>query len=427
MTITHIVSHIGGGVKSVLLDWLYEDKTNKHIICCLNYTSDQDIKKCNDYKIELYDYCSNKYNLITDNINKSDVVILHYWNFPLMLKFLIEYTFPDCRLIVWNHISGLFAPNVLLKKLYDISDRFVFTSKISYKSKMIKSLSKQELSKVDCIRSTAKIDKYRIVEFKEHTGFNILYIGTLDFSKMSCEYVDYCYEIYKQFPDSTFTVCGSGTNECDLKTRVKVLGLEEVFTFTGLVSDIRPYIERADIFLYLLNKQHFGTGEQILGETLASGLIPIVFNNNAESEIVFNDYNGFVIKDKQELVEKIKLIRNSAEIRRIISNRAKKIANELYDFEYMKKQWKDTFKSVMPIEKTKKKFDCSNSEGYSCFIESLDSQVEAFNRCLYSDKIESIKKLFNSSYIWKSKSKGTVYQYLQFFPEDAYLNLWSNL
>jgi hypothetical protein len=58
--------------------------------------------------------------------------------------------------------------------------------------------------------------------------------------------------------------------------------------------------------------------------------------------------------------------------------------------------------------------------GHKIFIESLGE----YGSVLEKDVKEDIRALFNSNLQWKSKSKGSVIQYLESFPEDALLQKW---
>jgi hypothetical protein len=63
--------------------------------------------------------------------------------------------------------------------------------------------------------------------------------------------------------------------------------------------------------------------------------------------------------------------------------------------------------------------------GSAIFMESLGSEAKPFRD--YVDAVNNIKKLFLNNPQWQSQAKGSVRQYLQYFPSDGYLREWEKL
>ena len=436
MKILHISSHYGGGVFTVLSAWTSKDKENEHSLTCFGYVSDNNKSKFTESNILVYDNCDKEF--IYEQVKLADIVLIHYWNYPLMIDFLYSFEFPKCRLIFWSHVSGLNLPYVISDNVIELSDKFIFTSPISYRADDIHLLEDCHRNKLDVIMSTGGVDNYYNVTKKDHSTFNILYVGTLDFAKLKIDFVKICYEILKVKTTKKikFIICGSGSSEKEIKQQVKNFGIEDYFEFTGLVDNINPYLAVADLFLYPLEPSHFGTGEQSICHAMSVGVIPIVFNNPCEAHIVKNGISGFIVDTVGGCVAVVHAIIENKIDTNTISQNAIKSSMELYSLDDMILKWNKVFDETLQLPKTTKKlttkFRSRFNKGFELFIESLGNQGRLFNSYIikkqdFKNSKFLLKKLLNSNPQWKSKSKGSLNQYLEFYPDDEYLLEWNSM
>jgi L-malate glycosyltransferase len=424
MKILHLVPHMGGGVKTVLLNWIQNDKENKHDIISFGYADDEVKQKCLMNDIYLYDQAKSSIIIaIMEDYTDLDVVIIHYWNFPLLIDFLINNTLPPCRIITWCHMAGLYAPYTIPEKIIEYSDKFVFTSPISYSSDTIKN-NLIPMSKLDCIWSTGGT-KYKDVIKKEHEGFNILYVGTLDFSKLRKDFLIICQEILNKIPEAKITICGDGAHKSFLQTQVSCFNLQDNIKFEGLVSDLTPYFEVTDIFLYPLQEKNFSTCEQVLCESQCVGIPAIVFNNPNEKEIIFQGINGFIVDNIEQCINGIIGLYKDIEYRNKLGENAKQLAVKKYSTSKMIDDWNRVFKDIIQLPKKEREWNTDFLTMYGIgtinFIESLDENTANLFHEYISSK-RRLNKLFESNPQWYSKSKGSIYQYLEYFPDDIWLD-----
>lgn len=384
----HITPHLGGGVGSVLLNWLSKDKTFCHSIITLDFANTNAVSVCKKHKILLYSQPDTQQ--IFKLINSSDIVILHFWNHPILYDFIIRNQLPPCRLIIWAHISGLEPPNVITQKILEYPDKFIYTTPIS-----------QEIGDNDVILSTSGVEKFENLQFHHHDGFTAGYIGTVDYAKMHPKYI----ETLSKTNTDKFIIVG-GDNE-------KLISQEadSRFIFTGKVADIRPYLSQMDVFAYLLNPKHFGTAEQVLQEALAAGVVPVVLNNKCEQSLVFHGKTGLVANNLDEYISYINLLKRNENLRKRLSKNAKIYAKKHFSLKKLIERWNEEFTSIIEISKTEKvwKIQKQNVTSYDIFLESLGTYSDLF--MLKSNK--QIKTILNQSN-WQSASKGTPKQYLQF-------------
>ena len=125
-------------------------------------------------------------------ISDSDIIIIHWWNHPLLYDLLVRDRLPKCRLIIWSHNSGLFPPGAFTKKILEYPDLFVFTTPLSFEVEEIKKLSDNQRNNLRVIWSTGGIEHVKNIKPQFHKGFNIGYIGTVDYCKLHPDFLQLC-------------------------------------------------------------------------------------------------------------------------------------------------------------------------------------------------------------------------------------------
>ena len=114
--ILHITPHLGGGVGTVLLNYLSKTKNNTsflHRVVCLDYANESAIQEARNLSISLLDKMSEKKQELLEIISESDIVLIHWWNHPLLYDFLIREQLPASRVVIWSHTSGFVKRPVL--------------------------------------------------------------------------------------------------------------------------------------------------------------------------------------------------------------------------------------------------------------------------------------------------------------------------
>ncbi len=437
--ILHITPHLGGGVGKVLLNYIsFVNKKNNqtHKITCLDYANDAAKELAIEKNILIIDNISilNKKRELFDMIKDSDIVMIHWWNHPLLYDLLVRDQLPACRVIMWCHNSGLWPPNIFTDKILDYPDLFVFTTPISYKTEKIKNVSSEIKKKIRVVWSTGGVNHIKSIKPKKHSGFNIGYLGTVDYSKMHRDFLKICDQV--DIPDVKFIVCGVPSGK-EIEQEAKDLGIEGKFEFTGRVDDIGDYLSIFDVFGYLLAPYHYGTCDQVIQESMAASVVPVVFSNPMESYMVNDRLTGIVANNKTEYVDALKELYLNKKLRNSLSKNAKKHAMKEFTVEKMTHDWDKLFVEVLDYPKKIRKWKFNGSfsdlEPKDVFIESLGIYGEPFLAyCAAKNKeekekaVEKIKDLAKSIN-WQVKTKGTVHQYYTFFPNDQYLSAWSQL
>lgn len=436
-TILHITPHFGGGVGSVLLNYLKISKSNPnflHKVISFEYANDKALLTSQTTGFSLADEMSSNHELILKAIAEADIVLIHWWNHPLLYDFLIREELPPCRLIIWSHISGFHPPYIFTQKILQYPDIFVFTTPISLKTKEVLNLTDKQKKILRVVWSTSGIEKVKSVKAKKHPGFNIGYIGTVDYAKLHPNFLKICNKI--NIPDVKFIVCG-GPSEEAIKKEAEKLGIGGKFNFTGPVSDITRYLSMFDLFGYPLAPYHYGTCDQALAESMAAGVVPVVFENRMEKYMVKDGATGIVAKNEEDYVKSIQELYKNKRLRKALSIGAKGYALKTFSIDRMAQKWDAIFKEILVIPKNHKRWNIVKKNNRitasDIFLESLGSYGKVFIDYLDAKsedkKIKAIKGIakLRESAIWDAETRGTIHHYNHFFSGDKYLTFWSKL
>lgn len=313
MKILHITSHMGGGLGTVILGWT--GATEGHKVICLDYMNE---KAQSEIRVPFKQNMAGNKAGMKRWVNEADIVVVHWYD-SLLLAGL--FPLPPCRLVFWCH-KNYPVP----QKELDYPDLFIDTSPIQGHGKHI--------------WSTGGVDRFLEVKPRPHKGFTVGYVGTIDYKKLHPQFIEMCKAI--NIPDVTFIMVGENNIGKELNDRA---------IFTNKVDDVAPYLAEMDVFGYPLRPDHYGTSEQVLGEAMAAGVVPVVMDNPAEKLIVEDNVTGFIAKHETEYCDIINFIYNNyqkTKCHKIIQSlNARVSAGKLYSIDTMIKRWDEVFEELM--------------------------------------------------------------------------------
>jgi hypothetical protein len=224
-------------------------------------------------------------------------------------------------------------------------------------------------------------------------------------------------------PNVQFIVCGGGPDLETLKSQVHEKGMADRFIITGQVSqdELLNYYARMDVFGYPLYEKHIGTCEQVIGEAMAAGVVPVVLDNEPEKKIITNLEDG-LITQKEHYSKDLKMLYDDELLYDNMYQCSIQTAKNKYDTWRMIPAWQQEFTELMQIDKSKKSW-YGNNVGSYLFKESLGKHAKPFE----NDDRLGIVELLRHTRQWASESKGSIKQYAKCYPEDEKLKEWESI
>ncbi len=438
--ILHITPHVSGGLERVLLSTLkYSNNENSpflHEIIILDKKHFTNHTKKKFLKYDKFIHIGKEYDFIKKKICEADIVQVEYWNHPQIYEFLTNFRFPLCRLVLCCHINGFSRPQTITKNVVDFSDIFLCTTKATRKHPLF--ISKKNIDrkkKLRFVNYPVDFKRFGKIKPKSHKGFNISYIGSLDYSKLHKDFLEMSSAI--NLPKTNIIVCGGGHDKSKIEKEAKKY-TKTKFRFKGFIENLKNILKITDILGYPLNKNHFGTGEQVIIEAMYSKIPIVAFANRTEKEIIQNKKTGILVKNKDDYVQAIKCLYNDSKKRKKIGlNAHRHILTNLspsVSFNNLNKVYKKLMYSKKKLRKFRTKILKKNDNknfGSKLFIESLGTKGGEFLESYKSSgkKINKrINKIIKNAEIeLKVSTRGSLFQYLYFYPKDPYLNFWAGL
>jgi len=147
-------------------------------------------------------------------------------------------------------------------------------------------------------------------------------------------------------------IVGDGTQRIKLETLVKNLDISSKVIFTGKIDNekVPEYINMMDIVCLPSLSESFGVSAV---EACACGRPIIATEVGGLKEIIFDNYNGFVIKSEssQDIELKLmKMIENEAQMKEFSQN-ARKLVLEKYNWYENAKVMNDTYKTLDKVSR----------------------------------------------------------------------------
>lgn len=172
------------------------------------------------------------------------------------------------------------------------------------------------------------LDRFNPAYRSSKRAIGVLYVGRISVEKG----LDDLMYAFEDIDDANLILAGDGPYRKELEQKAK-----SNFIFKGFLRGESLSMEyaSADIFVFPSRTDTFGN---VVLEAMASGLPVIVTDGMAPKELVENGVNGFVVKDREEMKEKIRLLKNDREMRKGMGTASRESA--------AKRTWEEVFEKL---------------------------------------------------------------------------------
>lgn len=421
MQVLHITAHIGGGVGKALSGLVAQASVSGsevlHLIVSLEEPEkSQFVDRVRGYGGEVIVRPS--MDRLEKLIRDSDIVQLEWWNHPATIKHLCSLSKLPIRLLTWSHVSGLHNP-IIPKQLILASHRFLFTSRCSFEAKGVMSLIPELGDRLDVVSSSGGFFELPEVRPEADEHIAVGYIGSMNFAKLHPRYIDYLSAV--EIPGFRVRMIGDLTNQDVLNQQCDSSGKTGMLEFRGYSTDVASELAAINVLAYLLNPEHYGTTENALLEAMAMGIVPIVLDNPAECQIVDDHNTGLIVRSPVEFAEAIQWLLNNPDDRQRLGSQAAKSVRERFSVEKMEASLNSHYREILSMEKRKIVFsEIFGTDPAEWFLScQSDKSIFADNGSIHLDDDTPLSHgLFE-------KSKGTVFHFSEYFPDNLKLKLWA--
>lgn len=354
--------------------------------------------------------------IVGDLLDGADIVQLEWWNHPATFGFLCRSDLPPMRLLVWSHVSGL-SPPLIPPALISRANRFVFSSSCSLESPVVRRLGARARRRTGVVHSGVAIET---PERRDRDGLplRVGYLGSLNFSKLHPRFVDFLAAV--ELPDFSVRVWGDLQNQASLQDACRKHGKEDLIVFEGYTTAAADTLASLDVFAYLLNPAHYGTGENALVEAMSAGIVPVVLGNPAERAIVEHARTGLVVDAPDGFAAAIRWLADHPAERRAMACRAQAVATTKFSATAMGDAMAREYEATLAGRKTS--FDFRSMLGAEPADWFLACQQAPHD---FEERLSAMRSDPFARHGLYEASKGSLRHFASHFPEDARLNAWT--
>ena len=357
MKILHLTPHLGGGVGEVIRSYLkyaQKDEEIKHSIAVLEDINIESKKILKEINIDFFEHAYQDKEILDALIKDQDIVLIHWWNHPLLQEFIMNSTLPPNRSVIWSHISGNQAPNVFNPFILQYPDTFIFTTPLSSTQPSVISSKTQTNTKTiwSTVGSELLYSKYKdLINHSEKKSNAIGYIGNLDSTKLSPKIDDILK--HKKLVEKKFVFVGPSTEHfINLISRHSKIDIK----VTNYVpEDVKfEYLNDFSIFAYPLAMEHYGTCDQALQEAMVFKKPIVAFTNPMESHMIRHRITGLLADDVNSYVDMAMELLTDQKISIQLGEAAHEYALENFSMKSMYESWKSVFEQLIDVPKSAK-------------------------------------------------------------------------
>lgn len=202
--------------------------------------------------------------------------------------------------------------NKIVKSVKDL-DYFVLVSKEQQKFY-------SEIVKPECVYIPNSIEDYKN-KFSQLENNNLISIGRLSKEKGFVDLIEVCSYVKEIIPNFKLNLVGDGVEKKDIEKAICKFHLEENIIMHGFLKteEINKLLMESSIYVMTSFTESFGI---VLLEAASYAIPAISFKNSGANEIISNNWDGYLIdnRDKKIMAKKIvELLKNKN--RRIIMGR----------------------------------------------------------------------------------------------------------
>jgi glycosyltransferase involved in cell wall biosynthesis len=421
--ILHITAHLGGGAGKAIIGMasFYSEEFTTQVITLERPEKSRILDDAEERGVVVH-VCP-EYEEYTALIREADIVVINWWNHPLMSRFLYEFPQTECRLAAWIHVNGCTYP-YLPFQFTDRFDYIFFTSRYAYENRLWnEGQFKKITEKSDVIFGSGDFSPGLMpmkADYEDNKDFIVGYVGTLNYSKISRDYVRYCERVIETCGNVRFVLAGD--MGADLYADIEKSRYKSAFELLGYVEDTESLYLTFDVMGYILNDDNYGTTENVILEAMACGVPVVAHDGGVERAIIDKGVNGYLVHDMDEYAQCIKRLKDNAGLRQKIGAAGReKVCMEFSGTENRKRFYR-ICEDLCTMEKSVHQFsDVIGDKPTDWFLYFTGKDRKIFEAYLDNQNEETGKALSDTKPIYKGERKSSVKHFLNYYPNEQKL------
>ena len=348
-------------------------------------------------------------DLLWAEMEAAEIVQVHFWNSPELLEVLYG-PLPPSRVLLWCHIGGATAPQLLTADAVARADLVIGVTPLTTR---LEHLGGAGASAV----IPGALDPHRLAQRPRvrSEGFTVGYLGTVSPVKMHPDFVALSSAV--DVPGVRFVVCGAGNGFDAIAREADLLGTRERFDLRGFVEDVGSVLRQLDVFGYPLQEDNYSGMDVALAEAMYCGVPPVVLPHGGTALAVVDGESGIVARDGREYVTAVENLAHDPDLRARLAEGARSHAEATFSPDATRKMWHTAYEELMTHPKHARAEAAWPASGAARFLAGLGGFTAG------RDPDHALAE----APVTMIESDGGVLDYRRRYPDDPDLRLWSGL
>lgn len=254
---------------------------------------------------------------------------------PFVLTRHVLFPLKSVQKFVLGRVSGIIAPS----------------------NAIAESLKKQNLfspDKIEIIRYGINLERFSSNEKTPNESFTVGTIGHLAPIKGHDVFIRAAKIVLRKRLDIRFVIVGEdkspdGENRRKLEKQIAELGLEKKIELAGWTDDVRPFLQKFDLFVSAARAEAFGL---VMVEAMTCGLPVVATRSEGATEIIEDGASGILVpnEDAEALAQAILQLADNRNKRENLIKMGRKRVEEHFSLERMTSRTEEFYRRL--LEKT---------------------------------------------------------------------------
>jgi glycosyltransferase involved in cell wall biosynthesis len=264
-------------------------------------------------------------NAIKDIIKSFDIRIIHSNEYKSnLVAIILKFTF-NLNLRIVTTVHG-FISNSLKSKFYIVLDKCIIPlfDKIITVSSPQSDFFERSKYKIELINNFINPDYWINGNVRENTdNTTIGYSGRISKEKGWADFVEVAKVVIETDKSISFLIAGDGNDRLEMESLVLKYGINNHFTFLGVVEDMRDFYKRIDILLAPSYTEGLPVAQL---EANAMSLPVVATNVGGVRDLIIHNVNGFLTEkgNIQLLATYILMLAGDSELRSKLGENGRK-------------------------------------------------------------------------------------------------------
>jgi glycosyltransferase involved in cell wall biosynthesis len=249
---------------------------------------------------------------VEETLTRADVVLVHFWNTPLIWHFIARGT-PPVRSVIWAKVRGDRLPQRLNANL------LLSATGVALTTEAPAHLS-PELAQASIVPGLIQPGRVAGVERRPHDGFRIDYVGTTNSGKLDIKIFSIMSDL--TIPDVKVRIFGGSLEPAMARAHAAMPDPARV-EICGFTENIAEIFKTTDVFAFPLAESSYGSSDIALQEAMLAGLPVVIYSGRGPSHFVENEKTGLVVSNAADFTAAIERLYHEPGLRRALGAAAK--------------------------------------------------------------------------------------------------------